>query len=108
MELDYKLIGKRIASRRKQLGLKQNEVEEKAEIGYKYLSSIERGFSIPSTEVIMRLAAAMDTTPDEFLVGTAQYTDDQWRTVAEQLRGMSAKQLDLANSFLDWLKGQEL
>ncbi|MBQ9968081.1 MAG: helix-turn-helix transcriptional regulator [Oscillospiraceae bacterium] len=108
MELDYKLIGKRIAGRRKQLGLKQNAVEEKAGIGYKYLSSIERGFSIPSTEVIMRLAVALDTTPDEFLVGSARYEDEQWRSVAEQLRGMNEKQLIFANKFLLWLKEQEL
>lgn len=108
MKLDYKMIGKRIANRRRQLGLKQNEVEEKAEIGYKYLSSIERGFSIPSTEVIMRLAAALNTTPDEFLVGTAHYEDEYWRSVAEQLRGMSKNQLKLASKFLDWLKEQEL
>ena len=67
MELDYKAIGTRIAQRRKQLGLKQSEVEEAADIGFKYLSNIERGISIPSTEVIMRLALALDTTPDEFL-----------------------------------------
>lgn len=64
MELDYKAIGTRIAQRRKQLGLKQSEVEEAADIGFKYLSNIERGISIPSTEVIMRLALALDTTPD--------------------------------------------
>ena len=63
MTLDYSLIGKRIARRRKQLGLKQSEVEERAGIGDKYLSNIERAISIPSTEVIMRLAIALETTP---------------------------------------------
>lgn len=79
MDLDYHEIGKRIARRRKQLGLKQSAVEEKADIGYKYLSSIERGISIPSTEVIMRLSLALDTTPDAFLVGTARPAGEEWR-----------------------------
>ena len=39
MTLDYTEIGKRIARRRKELGLKQSEVEEKADISYKYLSN---------------------------------------------------------------------
>lgn len=103
MELDYQEIGKRIAKRRRQLGLKQSEVEERANIGYKYLSSIERAISIPSTEVIMRLAIALDTTPDEFLVGTARREGERWRNVAERLRAMNDKQLDLAESFLTWL-----
>ena len=80
MELDYQEIGRRIAKRRRELGYKQAQVEELAGIGYKYLSSIERGISIPSTEVIMRLAIALDTTPDEFLVGTARHEDAAWRS----------------------------
>ncbi len=108
MELDYRAIGRRIAYRRKQLGLKQTEVEERADIGYKYLSSIERGLSIPSTEVVMRLAEALDTTPDEFLVGTARHPDEAWKSVAEELRGLNEKQLALARRFLAWLREQEI
>lgn len=47
MTIDYTEIGKRIARRRKALGLKQSEVEEKAGLGQKYLSNIERSISIP-------------------------------------------------------------
>ena len=106
MELDYEKIGKRIARRRKELGLKQSEAEERADIGYKYLSNIERGISIPSTEVIMRLAYALDTTPDEFLVGTVRKESNDWRKVAELLRNMDEVQLKTANSFLSWLSEQ--
>lgn len=108
MKLDYSLIGKRIAHRRKELGLTQYAVEEKADIGYKYLSSIERAISIPSLEVVMRLAEALDTTPDEFLVGAARHEDSQWRTVAELLRPMDEKHLALAKSLLTWLSEQSL
>lgn len=110
MELDYGLIGKRIAKRRKKLNLKQSVVEERADIGSKYLSSIENAYSIPSTEVIMRLAIALETTPDEFLVGAVKYTEDdeKWRNAAELLRGMNDKQLEMARCFLLWLSEQKL
>lgn len=108
MELDYTEIGKRIAARRKALGLKQAEVSERADISNTYMSSVERAVSIPSTEVIMRLAMALDTTPDEFLVGTARQEGEAWRSVAERLRTLDEKQLALADSFLDWLSGQTL
>ena len=88
--------------------MKQYEVEEKADIGYKYLTNIERAISIPSTEVIMRLAIALETTPDEFLVGTARQEGEEWRNVAELLRSMDGKQLALAKSFLTWLSEQAL
>ena len=109
MELDYGLIGKRIAQRRRSLKLTQAQVAESSEITEQYLSNIERAVSIPSVEVIMRLALALDTTPDTFLVGTAQLEgDDAWRGVAELLRGMSGRKLDLARTFLIWLGDQEI
>lgn len=108
MELDYSEIGKRIARRRKELGLKQAEVCERAGINDKYLSCIERATSIPSLEVVMRLALALDTTPDEFLTGSIRYEGDQWRDVAELLRSMNADKLKLAKSFLIWLTDQNI
>ena len=99
MDIDYTEIGKRIARRRKELGLRQSQVSELADISDPYMSNIERAVSIPSTEVIMRLALALDTTPDEFLVGTARRKEDEdWRSVAELLRGLDAKRLELARS----------
>ena len=56
----------------------------------------------------MRLASALDTTPDEFLVGSARYEGDRWRDVAEMLRNMNPKQLELAKSFLTWLSGKKI
>ena len=100
MTLDYTEIGKRIARRRKELGLKQSEVEEKADLGYKYLSNIERSISIPSIEVIMRLAVA--------LIGTLSHDNQEWKNISEMLRPMNAKQLSLAKSFLTWLSNQSL
>ncbi len=103
MEPDYKTIGKKIAKRRKALKLKQAEVEERADIGYKYLSAIECAKSIPSTEVIMKLAAALDTTPDEFLVGSSRWPGEEWKAVADKLRPLDGRQLDLVSSFIDWV-----
>lgn len=108
MSLDYKEIGKRIAARRKQLGLRQSEVEERADLSYKYLSNIERGISIPSTEVIMRLASALETTPNEFLIGTCQLDEEHWRDLADMLRYFDEKKLSLAKNFLIWLSEQDL
>lgn len=108
MELDYSEIGKRIARRRKELGLRQVQVCERAGINDKYLSCIERATSIPSLEVVMKLALALDTTPDEFLTGSVRYESDEWRDVAELMRNMNSTQLSLAKNFLTWLSEQKL
>ena len=108
MELDYAEIGQRIARRRKELGLRQVQVCERAGINDKYLSCIERATSIPSLEVIIKLALALDTTPDAFLTGSIRYDSDEWREVAERMLNMNTKQLSLARSFLTWLSQQTL
>ena len=108
MDLDYKQIGQRIARCRKKAGLTQAALSEMVDISPTYMSSIERAVSIPSTEVIMRLAIALDTTPDEFLVGTARHEDVAWRDVAERLRPLTPGQLHLAEQFLQWVAQQEL
>ena len=56
----------------------------------------------------MRIALALDTTPDEFLVGTLRTNDAEWKNVSEQLRNMTPRQLSLANNFLTWLSEQDL
>ena len=104
METDYKYIGKRISSRRRELGLKQSEVEEKAGIGYKYLSNIERGISIPSLEVILRLSDALDTTPDYFLI----CSDNNTELAVKLIRSLDNDKLMISLSFLRWLKDTEI
>lgn len=108
MEIDYSLIGERIANRRKKQKLTQEKLSEAIDSSASYISNIERAISIPSTETIMKLALALDTTPDEFLVGATRREDERWRDVAQRLRGLSAKQLELTDSFLEWLTKQEL
>ena len=109
MGLDYQQIGQRIAVRRRALGLRQTQVCERCDINSNYLSNIERARSIPSLEVFMRICAALDATPDEFLVGTARSEENEtWRDVSELLRGLDGKRLELAKNFLCWLREQEL
>lgn len=110
MKLDYSLIGLRIRKCRKRLGYTQEKLAELADTSSQYISNIERAVSIPSTEVVMKLAIALDTTPDEFLVGAVRHQneDESWRGVADLLRGMDEKQLEMARCFLLWLKEQKL
>ncbi len=107
MELDYSLIGERIRKRRRELGMTQARVAELCDVSDQYLSNIERAVSIPSTEVVMRLAVALDTTPDQFLVGTARQ-EERWRDVAQGLRGLDRKQLELVERFVEWVGEQEM
>lgn len=108
MALDYQQLGAHIAARRKSLGLRQVQVCERCDINSNYLSNIERGRSIPSLEVFMRICDALEATPDQLLLGTRRYENRaSEQAAAELLQGMSPKQLELADSFLRWLRDQK-
>ena len=108
MNTDHAKIGKLIKRRREKLDLTQAVLAERCEITEQYVSNIERAVSIPSTEVIMKLAAALDTTPDEFLVGASLWPEEDWRSVAEKLRTLNAGQLELVRRFIDLAAEQPL
>ena len=70
MNIDFKLLGKRITQRRHELGYKQCTLAEKAGISNNYLSNIENGRSIPSLETFADICIALSITPDFLLLGT--------------------------------------
>jgi len=51
----------------------------------------------------MRLALALDTTPDEFLVGTTRRQVACWKNVSDQLRPLNDRQLNLVAQFIAWV-----
>lgn len=110
MYVNYKELGRRIAARRRELGLKQSEVNEAAGLSDKYLSNIERATSVLSVDVLMRLCTALDTTPDELLLGTMEQDGerDLKKAVISKAEDMTASQLQLTLNFMDWVTAQQL
>ena len=70
MTIDYKQMGLRIGSRRRELGMKQKELAEKAGFSDNYISSIETGKSVPTIDTLVSICLALDITPDYCLLGT--------------------------------------
>ena len=110
MYTDYKELGKRIARRRKQLGLKQSEVNEMAGLSDKYLSNIERAVSIPSIDVLMKLCDVLKTTPDHLLLGTSSSPNSKvnYLHVHNLLSRLDDKQIQLAIGFIEWIATQPI
>ena len=104
MQVDYILLGKRIAKRRRELGLTQVRVNEMAELSDKYLSNIETARSIPSIDVLMRICSALSVTPDYLLAGLLIKEDAELsEKIAEKAKSLSERKLMLLESFIDWL-----
>lgn len=109
MFVNYKEVGKRIAQRRKELKLKQCEVNELADLSDKYLSNIETGKSIPSIDVLMRICEAIQTTPDRILLGTTKnvISSEKSEVFSEKFAALSEKNQKMVLHFMDWIAEEE-
>ncbi|MBQ2285486.1 MAG: helix-turn-helix transcriptional regulator [Clostridia bacterium] len=106
MYVDYKELGKRIAKRRKELGLKQRQVNEMAELSDKYLSNIETARSIPSIDVIMRICGVLKVTPDYLLLGSINdYGNDE--IITSKVKDLSDEQKKFICDFIEWYGQQK-
>jgi transcriptional regulator with XRE-family HTH domain len=61
-----KLIGEAIRLHRKEAGLTQEKLAERADLNPKYLGEIERGEKIISIEALLRIAKAVKTPIRQF------------------------------------------
>ncbi len=103
MYVDYKDLGKRIARRRRELGMKQYQVSERAGLSDKYISCIETAKSIPSIDVLVRICDALETTPDMLLLGAVSNTDSESyeRQLIKKLQRLDSAARQLAIEMLD-------
>ncbi|MBR1810278.1 MAG: helix-turn-helix transcriptional regulator [Clostridia bacterium] len=110
MYVNYKEVGRRIAERRRELGLKQFEVNEMAGLSDKYLSNIERASSVPSIDVLMKLCDVLKTTPDHLLLGTTvdKESEAYKKHIQNMLSSLNEKQLNLALGFIEWISMQSI
>ncbi|TJZ59380.1 DNA-binding protein [Streptomyces piniterrae] len=69
---DYSDLGRRVATRRRQLGLSRAEVAARAAAATGYLQYVEEHSATPSIGFLLRLADALDTTVAELIGGTAE------------------------------------
>lgn len=105
MIIDYKEIGKRMARRRKELGLKQYQLCEMIDVNYKYVSNLETGRSAPSLEVIMRLCEALNVTPDYLLLGADIDGALKDKEITDKVDKLSDEGKKLLSGIIDVLLG---
>lgn len=72
--VDYKrVLAQNVKAARKALDLSQEALALETEIDRTYISGIERGLRNPSLTLIVKLAAALKTTPAALLTSIGQH-----------------------------------
>lgn len=65
MAIDFETVGKRVKEVRKQKGISQEELVERADLSAQYISQIETGRKKGSLPTYNKLAKALDVSIDE-------------------------------------------
>lgn len=99
MEINFKELGVRVAKRRRELGLKQNELSELLGISNNYLSNIENGHSIPSLEVFSEICKKLNVTPDLLLLGVIRM-DNVPENIKDNLKLCTKEELMLLDGII--------
>ena len=101
MGIDFSLVGKRIAKRRKGLNMTQDDLAEATGLSNNFISNIENDHSVPSIESLMKICGALNATPDYFLLGAHKAGDDNLiSAINEKLK--LCNDLKLVNHFITW------
>lgn len=106
MYIDFDILGRRIAQRRIELGYKQNELAEMADMSNNYLSNIENGHSIPSLMTFAELCIQLKATPDSFLLGAIR-TNNIPQSIIDNLKLCDEKSLYLINDIIQCVINQQ-
>lgn len=100
-------VGERIKELRIQKKLTQTDLGKLISLTYIQIGRYETGKSSPSSDVLQRLATALDTTTDYLMKGTedeavaAQLTDKELLKQFKQVEQLSPEDKNLIKTFID-------
>ncbi len=101
-------IGNKIRERRRKFHITQAELAEICDISTVYMSRIENGSANPSLDILLNLAAALNTTPDFFLTDTEHasvyYLNDE---ISQKLQKCNPRTLRILNKMIDVLLAEQ-
>ena len=98
---DFRAIGNKLLSIRKQMGLTQAEVAEAAGLSDRTYADIERGTVNMRIETVLRICQVLRITPDEVLTEERQSDDSGQEALLERLNGCNMKDKETAFRLLE-------
>ena len=105
-----KELGKRIAQKRSEVGLTQENVAELLQVGTEAVSRIERGVAIPSALRLIELADIF-ACPVEDFISTSSRVEDQSAYLVKILKGLKPENrefiINLVEDMAQHLRQQE-
>lgn len=92
-------MGRRIAERRKSMGLSQEHLAELADVSPQLLSTAERGTKALRPENLLKICGALDVSADYLLTG--EVTEKDLSAIAGKLKKATPEQIRIIEKIID-------
>ena len=99
--MDQSAIGARIREARLKKKMTQEQLAEKADIGFYYIGEIERGVKLPSLTVFIQIVEALGVTADSLLKDELTASAEFNNEISAKLEKLNPKQRAGAVALLD-------
>lgn len=93
-EIDYKLVGKKIKNKRKELGYSQESLAELCNISTSYLGHIERGSRRLSMDIAVKLAHYLNVSLDYLLLDYASLSPGLLTSIEAVIRNQDSQKVE--------------
>lgn len=105
INLDFKEVGKRIQLRRTEMTMTQEQLAELVGTDQKYISRIEMGYHNIKLETIAAIAKYLQVSIDYLIADYEDSTNESTlKVIMDEIRGMSAKQLEILRDNIKTIK----
>lgn len=99
--MDQSALGTRIREARLKKKLTQEQLAEKADIGFYYIGEIERGVKFPSLTVFIKIVEALGVSADSLLKDELSASPEFNNEITSKLEKLNPKQRAGAVAILD-------
>ena len=103
MNVDYKLIGARIQSMRKQKGLTQEMLAEQLDVSVGYVSQVERGITKISLDLLAAIATILECDISPLVTGSSMGEGYLETEIGESFRLLNRREKRLTVDFIQLL-----
>lgn len=94
-DIDYKAMGQRIRTARKQRGITQEKLGEICSISTAHIGHIERGTRIPSIETLFRISTELNISLDHLFFDSQTGYENVLKSISAQLAGKDGEKVKI-------------
>lgn len=99
-------MGTRLAARRKQLGITQENLAEKMNVSIQMISNMEQGKKAIRPDNLVKICSLLEISTDYALTGVK--SQNETNALAEKIKKLNTNEIDLIEIIIDYMLNKNI